>query len=351
MSTIFKEKVKGPVAWKGTDLAKDESWIYYMSEKTIASLEDALVNVKQKGLKAPNFNKEDFPISDLLDEIDYFVEELENGRGFLLIRGLPIERYTDEEASIIYWGLGLHMGIPVSQNANGDLLGHVKDQGLSLENSNVRGYQTKLHLPFHADGSDVVGLLSLRKGKSGGHSSIISSMTVYNEILEKNPEYLGVLCRPFYFDRRGEEAPGESPVFSSSIFNYYDGKLSCRYVRLFIESAQAKTGIQLSKVEIEALDLLDSLLHDENLHYNMMMEPGDMQFVNNYTVLHSRTQYEDFEEPERKRHLLRLWLTMPNGREISPEFAMFIDENTGKPGRGGVPPRNKTAGGIVETLK
>lgn len=351
MSIILKEKVKGASTWKGIDLAKDDSWVYYLSENTITSIENALFYVKQKGLKAPDFRKEDFPIHDLADEIAYFIEELENGKGFLLIRGLPMEKYTDDEASIIYWGLGLHMGVPVSQNANGDLLGHVIDQGLSLENSNVRGYQTKLHLPFHADGSDVVGLLSLRKGKSGGYSSIVSSMAVYNEILEKHPEYLGILCRPFFFDRRGEEEPGESPVFSSPIFSYYDGKLSCRYVRLFIESAQAKTGIQLSKVEIEALDLLDSLLHDEKMHFNMMLEPGDMQFVNNYTVLHSRTQYEDYEEPERKRHLLRLWLTMPNGREISPDFAMFIDENTGKPGRGGIPPRKKTSGGIVETLK
>ncbi|MDH4420995.1 TauD/TfdA family dioxygenase [Bacillus cereus] len=351
MSLILKEKVQGPVAWKGIDLAKDDSWVYYLSEKTIASIESALFLVKQKGLKAPNFNKEDFLIPDLSDEIAYFVEELENGRGFLLIRGLPMERYTDEEVSTIYWGLGLHMGIPVSQNANGDLLGHVIDQGLSLENSNVRGYQTKLHLPFHADGSDVVGLLSLRKGKSGGFSSIISSMAVYNEILEKYPEYLGILCRPFNFDRRGEESPGESPVFTSPIFSYYDGKLSCRYVRTFIESAQAKTGIHLSKVEIEALDILDSILHDENMHYNMMLEEGDMQFVNNYTVLHSRTQYEDYEEQERKRHLLRLWLTMPNGREIANDFAMFIDEKTGKAGRGGIPVRGKTSGGIVENLK
>ncbi|WP_409174549.1 TauD/TfdA family dioxygenase [Brevibacillus fortis] len=351
MGSIIKEKIQGAVAWKGTDLAQDDSWIYNLSEKTIAALESALFHVKQKGLQAPDFNKEDFPIQDLSDEIAYFVDELENGRGFLLIRGLPIERYTDEEASIIYWGLGLHMGIPVTQNARGDVLGHVIDQGLSLENPNVRGYQTKLHLPFHADGSDVVGLLSLRKAKSGGFSSIISSMAVYNEILEKYPEYLGILYRPFIFDRRGEEAPGESPVFTSPIFSYYDGKLSCRYVRTFIESAQVKTGTHLSKVEIEALDMLDSILHDENMHYNMMMEPGDMQFVNNYTMLHSRTLYEDYEEPERKRHLLRLWLTMPNGREIASDFAMYIDEHTGKPGRGGIPVRKKTAGGIVENLK
>ncbi|CRK82966.1 Taurine catabolism dioxygenase TauD, TfdA family [Neobacillus massiliamazoniensis] len=349
--SILKEKIQGPAAWKGIELAKDNSWIYYLSEKAITSLENALMKVKQKGLQAPDFTKGDFPIPELVDEIAYFVDELENGKGFLLIRGLPIERYTDEEASIIYWGLGLHLGTPATQNAKGDLLGHVFDQGLDIQDSNVRGYQTNAHLPFHPDGSDVVGLLSLRKAKSGGFSSIVSSMAVYNEILEKYPEYLGILYRPYLLDRRGEEAPGESPVYSSPVFSYYKGKLSCRFNRGYVESAQAKTGIYLSKVEIEAYDLIDSLLHDKDMHIDMLLEPGDMQFVNNYTVLHSRTVYEDYEEPERKRHLLRLWLTMPNGREIAPDFAMFIDEKTGKAGRGGIPVREKTAGGIAENIR
>ncbi|MBI0575892.1 TauD/TfdA family dioxygenase [Neobacillus cucumis] len=351
MASILREKILGPLVWKGIDLAKDDSWIYYLSAKAITSLESALIKVKQKGLKAPDFTKADFPIPELTDEIAYFVKELENGKGFLLIRGFPIEKYTDDEASIVFWGLGLHMGTPVTQNAKGDLLGHVIDQGLNINDSNVRGYQTKAHLPFHPDGSDVVGLLSLRKAKTGGFSSIVSSMAVYNEILEKYPEYLGILYRPYYLDRRGEESPGESPVYSSPVFSYYKGKLSCRYNRGYVESAQAKTGIYLSKAEMEAYDLIDSLLHDENMHFNMMLEPGDMQFVNNYTVLHSRTVYEDYEEPERKRHLLRLWLTMPNGREIAPDFAMFMDEQTGKTGRGGIPIREKTAGGMTENIR
>ncbi|MEZ2661521.1 TauD/TfdA family dioxygenase [Aneurinibacillus aneurinilyticus] len=342
MSSILKKKVQGPVAWKGSDLAKDDSWIYCMSEKMITSLENALFHVKQKGLQAPDFNKEDFPIPDLSDEIAYFVDELENGRGFLLLRGLSMKRYTDEEASIIYWGLGLHMGIPVTQNAKGDLLGHIKDRGLDFTNTSVRAYQTNVHLPYHTDLSDVVGLLSLRKAKTGGLSSLTSAMTLYNEILEKYPEYLGILYRPLPHDRRGEEAPGESPVFTSPIFSYYDGKLSCRYMRYYVESAQEKTGIKLSKMEIEAFDLIDSLLHDGNLQIDMMMEPGDMQFVNNYTVLHSRTVFEDYEEEKRRRHLLRLWLTMPNGREVAPDFEVFS---------GGIPVREKTAGGIIENLR
>ncbi|MEI4828195.1 TauD/TfdA family dioxygenase [Bacillus sp. FJAT-53711] len=325
MSVIIKEKIQGRSAWKGIELAKDDSWIYYLSEKTIAALDKALLHVQQKGLKAPDFKKEDFPIPDLADEIKYFVDELENGRGFLLIRGLPMERYTDEEASVIYWGVGLHLGLPIIQSKNGDLLGHIKNIGKDFnDNTKVRGYQTNVHLDYHTDLADVVGLLCLRKAKSGGLSSIASAMSIYNEILEKHPEYLEILFRPFAHDLRGEEALGQSPVVQSPIFSYYDGKLSCRYMRQYVESAQMKTGISLSKEEIEAFDFIDSLTHDKNFHIDMMMEPGDMQFVNNYAVFHSRTLFEDYEEDDRKRHLLRLWLMMPNGRKIAPDFEFYI---------------------------
>lgn len=325
MSIILKKKIQGRSAWKGIDLAKNDSWIYYLSEKMIASLEKAVLHVQQKGLKAPDFKKEDFPIPDLADEIKYFVDELENGRGFLLIRGLPMERYTNEEASIIYWGLGLHLGLPIIQSKNGDLLGHIKNIGKDFnDNTKVRGYQTNVHLDYHTDLADVVGLLCLRKAKSGGLSSIASAMSIYNEILETYPEYLEILYRPFAHDLRGEEAQGQSPVVQSPIFSYYDGKLSCRYIRQYVESAQTKTGISLTKEEIKVFDFIDSLTHDKNFHIDMMMEPGDMQFVNNYVVFHSRTLFEDYEEDNRKRHLLRLWLMMPNGRKIAPDFEFYI---------------------------
>lgn len=320
---VLKEKIQGPVAWKGKELAKDDSWIYYLSKETITAFENALSHVKQKGLKAPDFTKEDFPIPGLADEISGLIDELENGRGFLLIRGLPIERYTDEEASIIYYGLGLHMGIPVTQNEKGDLLGHVTNIG-SSDIKNTRVYQTNTRLPYHTDLSDVVGLLSLRKAKSGGLSSLVSAVTVYNEILENYPEYLSILYRPVYFANLGEELPTLSPIFS-----FYKDKLSCRYMRGYIELGNEKRGVQLSRVETEAFDLIDALLHDEENRLDMMMEPGDIQFANNYTVLHSRTNFEDYEELERRRHLLRLWLKMPNTRELDSEF----------PGRNGIPKR------------
>ncbi|SDH78408.1 Taurine catabolism dioxygenase TauD, TfdA family [Alteribacillus persepolensis] len=323
MGVIRKEKIEGPAAWKGSELAGSDSWIYYLSDKTIVALEKALHHIKQKGLRAPNFTKEDFPIDKLSDEVSYFVNELENGRGFLLLRGLPIERYTDEEASIIYYGLGLHMGRPVTQNPKGDLLGNVVAAG-DANDKNTRVYQTNSYLPYHTDLSDVVGLLSLRKAKAGGLSSLVSAVHLYNEILENYPEYLGILYRPVYFAHLGEELPSLSPIFS-----YYKGKLSCRYMRKYIELGQEIRGIQLSNVELEAFNIIDSLLHDERNRLDMMLEPGDIQFANNYTVLHSRTHFEDYDDPALKRHLLRLWLKMPNARELAPEF----------PGRNGIPTR------------
>ncbi|WP_096200464.1 TauD/TfdA family dioxygenase [Bacillus sp. FJAT-45350] len=328
MGVMLKGKVQGASAWKGKELLKDDSWIYFWSEEAIASLESALKNVEQKGLQAPDFTKEDFPIPDLADEIAYFVDELENGRGFLLLRGLPVENYTEEQASIIYYGIGLHMGIPVSQNIKGDLLGHVRNIG-AIDTSNVRVYETNETLPYHADLSDVVGLLSLRKAKSGGLSSLASAMTLYNEIQERYPEHLGILYRYFLMEHLGDGEPAFTPIFS-----YHDGKLSARYLRKYIEIAQEIAGHPLSKIEVEALDIIDSILHDKDIRIDMMLEPGDIQFANNYTVFHSRTQFEDHEDLELRRHLLRLWLKMPNARELAPDF----------PGRNGIAKREEAAG-------
>ncbi|BBB24706.1 TauD/TfdA family dioxygenase [Amphritea japonica] len=323
MSVIHKEKIEGPSAWKGKDIKDDGTWIYHWSDESISVLEKALENVKQKGLKVPDFAKEDFPITALTEEINYFNEELENGKGFIVIRGLPIEQYTDEEAAIIYYGLGLHMGTPVSQNIKGDMLGDVKNIG-AIDPKQVRVYETNEYLPYHADLSDVVGLLCLRKAKSGGVSSLSSAMTLYNEILEKHPEYLGLLHRHFLLEHLNDGDVGQTPIFS-----YHKGKLSGMYLRQYIEIAQENAGLPLSTVEVEALDLVDSILSDPDIRIDMLMEPGDIQFANNYAIFHSRTGFEDYDEPERRRHLYRLWLKMPNARELASDF----------PGRSGISKR------------
>ncbi len=248
-------------------------------------------------------------------------EVLENGRGFALWRGLPVDRYSEEALNAVYYGLGLHLGLPVCQNPKGDLLGEVMAVG-DPKDIRTRVYQTNLYLPYHSDPSDVVGLLCVRKAKQGGVSSLVSVASIYNEILEKHPEYLGLFFRLFYFEHLCEPEPSLSPIFS-----YHKGKLSCRYLRQYLELGCSIKGVPLSNVEIEALDCFDRIMHSPEIRVDMLLEPGDLQFANNYAVLHSRTDFEDHEDVAHRRRMLRLWLKMPNARELAPEF----------PGRNGFP--------------
>ena len=183
-------------------------------------------------------------------------------------------------------------------------------------------YETNLYLPYHSDPSDVVGLLCIRKAKQGGLSSLVSVAAIYNEILQKHPEYLGLYYRTWYFSHLCEDLPSLSPIFS-----HHQGKLSCRYLRQYIELGHEIRNLPLSQVEIEALDLFDEIMHREDFRLSMMLEPGDLQFANNYAVLHSRNEFEDHGVHELNRKMLRLWVKMPNARTLAPEF----------PGRNGFP--------------
>ena len=322
MGLILKQKVTGPAAWRGEDLVNDKSWTYQLSEQTLATIDNALNTVKSNGLSFPNFTREDFPIESLHEELQTYADEMEEGKGFLLLRGLPIERYSDDDINIIYYGIGLHMGTPVCQNLKGDLLGGVMNVG-DITKKETRVYETNAYLPYHTDLSDVFGLICVRKAKSGGMNSLVSSGAVYNEILENYPEYLGIFYRPMYYAHLGTESSNKAPVFS-----YHDGKLSCRYLRQYIELGAEMQKRPISRVEVEAMDVFDSIIHDEKIRLDMMLEPGDMLFANNYSVMHSRTSFEDFDEPEKHRKLIRLWVKMPNSRELAPDF----------PGQNGFPP-------------
>ena len=314
MGLILKEKVSGAAAWRGEDLVNDNSWVYQLSESTLTTIDNALTAIKANGLSFPNFTKQDFPIEALSDDFLSYAEEMENGNGFLLLRGLPIERYSDDDINIIYYGIGLHLGTPVYQTLKGDLLGNVMNVG-DITKKETRVYETNAYLPYHTDLSDVFGLICVRKAKSGGLTSLVSCGAVYNEILEKYPEYLGVFYRPMYYAHLGTDSSNKAPVFS-----YHDGKLSCRYLRQYIELGHEMQERPLSRVEVEALDMFDSIIHDEKIRLDMMLEPGDMLFANNYSVMHSRTSFEDFEEPELRRKLVRLWVKMPNARNLAPDF-------------------------------
>lgn len=315
------QPITGPAVWKGADFQGDDRWIHRLSADEVAEVDAGLAILRAKGLPFPDFTRDDFPLPRLSRQLKDFADELENGRGFKLLRGLPLERYTDEDIRCLYYGIGLHMGIPVRQNPRGELLGPVQNVG-NLHDKNTRVYETNLFLPYHSDPSDVVGLLCVRKARTGGLSSLVSVASLYNALLERYPQFMGLYYRPMYFAHLCEPEPSLSPIFS-----YHEGKLSCRYLRQYTELGHEIRGWPLSRVEIEALDAFDEVMHDPSMRIEMMLEPGDIQFANNYAVLHSRTEFEDVEDVTRRRFMWRLWLKMPNARALAPEF----------PGRNGFP--------------
>ncbi|MGB0412181.1 MAG: TauD/TfdA family dioxygenase [Pikeienuella sp.] len=321
MGAILKTKITGPAAWVARDFDNDTSWICQLTAENIADIDAAVARAESNGIRFPKLSKADFPLPSLAARFAEITEELENGRGFLLLRGLPVERYSDAQIELIYYAIGLHLGEPVGQNPKGDLLGTVMNVA-DPNDKNSRVYQTNLYLPYHTDPSDVVGLLCLRKAKTGGLSSLVSVASIYNEILEHHPEHLGLFYKQFFYAHLGADKPA-----LSSLFNYHGGKLSCRYLRQYIELGHEVMEHPLSSVEVEALDLFDEIMHREELRIDMMLEPGDLQFANNYAVLHSRTDFEDHTEEEKRRKMLRLWLKMPNARKATDEF----------PGRNGFP--------------
>ena len=341
MNSAVREVLRNPItdrsAWKGCDLAESQDWIYTLTPAAITEIDEALARLREKPVSLTEMRREHFPLTAVADDIAGVANELENGRGFCVVRGLPFGKYSDDDIARIFWGIGTHLGYPISQNASGDLLGHVRAvEGLRYMDKNVRGYQTSAELFFHNDNCDIVGLLCFRKAKSGGVSRLASAMTLYNEVLAKHPEYLDVLARGFHYDLRGEELPGVSPLTPHRIpvYSYFEGRLSCRYVYTAIVTAARKAGLSFTDEETAAMTFLNETAAREDVRLDMMLEPGDMQFCNNHMVLHSRTAYEEWPEADRKRHMLRLWLNNPNGRKLAPEFADRYGQGVGM----GVPP-------------
>jgi hypothetical protein len=292
-------------AWKGSDFKHDNSWIYTLTAADVRELSSAAKRCVARGLQATDIAHEDFPLETLGPTIGKWAEEINNGRGFLLVRGLPKDRFDDAEVRAIFWGMGLYFGTPVSQNSYGDMLGDVYDEGVKMGNR-VRGYRTNQRLMFHTDRCDIVGLLCVRQSKSGGLSSIVSSTRIYNEIAKNHPEYLQPLMNG-YIHVTVEEA-GDVSTYRVPVYSIHHKVVSCRILRNTIETARKMGHAKYDELETAALDYMDQLANDEDMRLDMMLERGDMQFINNYTTLHARTEFEDYPEPEKRRHMVRLWL-------------------------------------------
>jgi hypothetical protein len=313
----------GAAAWYGPEMAKRTDWLMALSPAEIDEIETAARTLAARGTDIAAITASDFPLPRLAARLKSRVEaEVLNGRGFLLLRGLPVERWTMREAATAFYGLGVHLGSPRSQNAKGHVLGHVRDLGLDVKDPNVRIYQTHERQTYHTDSCDIVGLLCLRTARSGGLSALVSSTTIFNEMRRRRPDLLRLLFEPIATDRRGEVPSGRKPYFEIPVFNWHRGFLSAIYQRQYIDSAQRfPDAPRLGPRQIEALDLFDALANDPSLHLFMEFKPGDVQLVHNHTLLHDRTAFVDWPEPERRRHLLRLWLAASGARPLPEIFA------------------------------
>jgi hypothetical protein len=314
--------ISGPSAWYSPDCTARTDWIEPLSEAELAEIEASSRRLVGTEPDWRTLRPQDFPLPTLARRLRSVFHEVLEGRGFVLLRGLPVERWGRRLSAIAFLGLGLHGGSLRSQNRDGHLLGHVKDLGLSSHDPNIRIYQTRERQNYHTDSCDVVGLLCLHPARSGGMSSLVSSITIFNQMLRRRPDLARVLFAPIETDRRGEVPVGQEPFFRIPVFNWHGGLLSTVYHRPYIESARRFPGVPaLTPEQVEALNLFDALAEDPALHFRMELRAGDIQFVHNHTLLHDRTAFEDWPEPERKRHLLRLWLAPREARPLPPVFA------------------------------
>ncbi len=309
---------EGPHVWRAADLAADRSWAFDLAPAEIASLE------------AGRFD---------LPRLDEVCAGLERGRGLALVRGLPVARYGEEAATAIFSGIGDALGIAVSQSYRGDRIGHVRDIGEAGRYYTVGGA-----LEMHMDPVDVVGLLCLKKAVRGGESRIASSAAVHNAVLAERPDLVPVLRRGFHYTSRQEDkAAGAPPVTPHRVpvFGEIDGRFAAFLLPIAIRNAE-KAGAPLSPLEREALEAVARIAAGPEHACEMDLEPGDMQFLNNRLILHGRADYRDSPDPDRKRHMLRLWLMMPDWPPRPETMTMHARHDRAG---GGIAPKTSVATG------
>lgn len=297
----------GEHVWRGGDFLDPSDWTWTLTK----SQSDELLAVAET-------DSDDLRL--LAPALRALRQRLIKGRGFELIRGFRATEVSQAQAEKVFRIIGAHLGNARSQNAAGDLLGHVRNVGANLGDPNVRIYQTNERQTFHTDSCDVVGLMCLETAALGGESMLVSSATIFNEMLSLSPDLAALLFEPIATDRRGEVPSGAKPYFEIPVFNYFAGQLTTIYQRQYIDSAQRfDDAPRLTPQLIQALDLFDEIANDPLVNLHMTLEVGDMQFVHNHSLLHDRTSFVD--KPTSPRHLLRLWLAVPGDRELPPVFA------------------------------
>jgi hypothetical protein len=307
---VTPRKLDTQVDWRSDDVADPAAWTVELTAADHGELDAALAHAKARSTNLLDIGRDDFPLHGLVPRLAQIERELIDGRGFVRIAALDTDRYDDDDLTLLYWGIGMHLGDPWPQNKHGHVMGDVTDQGRRPDDPEARGNELGLiALDYHTDGSDLVGLMCLRPAKAGGLSCVANVVAIYNELVETRPDLVAALYEPLPWDFRGEQPPGGAPFYSRRVFTEHEGRLFVRFIPQYIRASQRHPDApRLSPLVLEALDTVSAMANDPRFNVYMDLRPGEMQFINNYHVLHGRTAYEDDVAGGQKRHLKRLWL-------------------------------------------
>jgi len=324
-------------AWTVEDLQADPGWIFTLDERGSRHLADLMHKVADPDRSLFDYRRAEFDLGPAWPTIAAAMREVRDGTGFAVLRGLPRTGLTEAEFQLLTWAIGLHTGVARPQGKASHFISAVRDAGTVYRSSGGRGYSSNADLDFHTDGADVVLLTCYNVAKSGGESWVSSSVAAHEVMRQERPDLAEALHQDFYFSRQQEQAPDEGPFYANPIYAQQDGLLFSKWNRNRLKSAQALEGVpQLTGVQREAVDLLDAILHRPSIMYSMHLQPGDMQILNNHVTLHSRTEFEDFDDPARKRCLFRLWLAPPDSVRLPEGWRPFFRSTEPATVRGGI---------------
>ena len=317
MIDIRTTEMEDPAYWYGSKLAAGKDWRRQLTDEEAGELLSAVS--ANRGRDITEVSIADFPLPRLSPVLKGLAAHVDRGLGLALIEGVPVYEMDEDEAALALWGMGQHVGRAQIQDAAKSLLHHVRDKrdGGWEENPNRRVYETNSEQVFHTDGGDMVMLLCRRAAKSGGTSRMVSAVTLFNEIIKRAPELAPVVQAPFHVDARGQQLPGRPRCQIHPIFIEHAGRMNVLHKRHYIDTAQRFEEVPvLSEEQTRALDLMDAICTDPDVQLNFDMKPGDIQMACNFTILHSRDAFEDFPNLADRRHMLRLWLGLKEGRPL-----------------------------------
>ena len=323
--------------WTVDDLRADQRWICELDDRAARDLTAAVRKAADPDKTLFDYRRDDFDLGSAWPVIAGALREVRDGTGFAILRGMPRDGLSEREFELLTWAIGLHAGVARPQGKASPFIAPVRDAGVVYRSGGGRGYSSRSDLDFHTDGADVVLLTCYNVAKSGGESMVSSSITAYEVMRAERPDLAEVLHQTFYFSRQQEQAPDEGPFYTNPIIDERDGLLFSKWNRNRLRTAQALEGVPaLTEKQIEAGALLDEILRRPSVMYAMYLRPGDMQILNNHVTLHSRTEFEDFDEPDRKRCLFRLWLATPDSVALPESWKPFYRSVEPRTVRGGI---------------